>query len=110
MSLALPDEEVQQMARDYPIFKKAEDRIVRIWANLPKEQKKWLRSEQIDWIINLRDTEASALMEIGISRVEAYTIVTDNRSDYLLGLTGTTSQITQNPAQMSKFKTIIKKK
>jgi hypothetical protein len=92
-SFALPDDEIQRMVKISPTFKHAEDRIVYIWANLTKQQKKELKEEQIYWINVLRDEEANALMKKGHTFFEAYTIVTNDRSDYLLNVTGQSNQI-----------------
>ncbi|MDR2339596.1 MAG: hypothetical protein LBF40_05645 [Deltaproteobacteria bacterium] len=86
--LALPDDQVQEMRMLDPDFRRAEDRIVGLWGDLSKQQKQALREEQVDWIKNLRDYEAEQLMARGYSKIEAYTIVTDRRSDYLLVRTG----------------------
>jgi hypothetical protein len=81
---ALPDSEVQQLTRISPDFKRAENRILSIWKNLTPDQRKRIRDEQIGWIETIRDIEAWELMDQGFSKAEAYTIVTDNRSDYLI--------------------------
>jgi hypothetical protein len=88
VAFALPDEQIQQMVRSSPTFRAAENRIVAIWDNLTRQQRAQLKDEQVYWIVTQRDVEANALMRAGYSKVEAYTIVTDNRSDYLLRVTG----------------------
>jgi hypothetical protein len=82
---ALPDEEVQAMVRESPVFRAAENRILRIWAGLPKDRKQRVRASQLEWIAVWRDEEAAALMRKGYSQAEAYAWVTDQRSDWLLG-------------------------
>jgi TPR repeat protein len=82
-SLALPDEEVQALARSSAIFKAAEDRIQRVWSELPKDIKSRVRADQIEWIKTLRDQEASQLISQGKSKAEAYAEVTNKKSDYL---------------------------
>ncbi|MDR2459613.1 MAG: hypothetical protein LBE38_02345 [Deltaproteobacteria bacterium] len=87
-AFALPDEQIQEMVRRSPDFSRAENRIVTIWDQLTRQQRATLRDEQVEWITVHRDQEANALMRAGYSKIEAYTIVTDKRSDYLLRVTG----------------------
>ncbi|MDR3154552.1 MAG: hypothetical protein LBW85_09880 [Deltaproteobacteria bacterium] len=83
-ALALPDSEVQRLVRSYPSFARAERRLVSTWVNLPKEFKAYIRAEQIRWIKTVRDQEARMFMDEGVGYVEAYTLVTEARTEYLL--------------------------
>jgi hypothetical protein len=57
---------------------------VAVWQELPKEFKSAVRDEQIEWIKTTRDREARMLMDEGATFAEAYTRVTDARTEYLL--------------------------
>ncbi|MDR1609071.1 MAG: hypothetical protein LBT38_11805 [Deltaproteobacteria bacterium] len=83
-ALALPDLEVQAMAKENSLFRQAENRILAVWKDLPSDFKSKIRPEQIEWINNGRDQAASSLIAKGLSKAEAYTKVTNDRSDYLL--------------------------
>jgi hypothetical protein len=86
-SFALPDAEVQQLTKESSLFNSAEKRILDVWANLPKDLKKEVQKAQIEWIKVTRDQEAEVLMKSnGKTKAEAYTIVTNTRSDYLENL------------------------
>ncbi|MDR1657388.1 MAG: formylglycine-generating enzyme family protein [Deltaproteobacteria bacterium] len=84
LALALPDAEVQALAKKSQTFKRAEDRILSVWKNLPADFKKSIQAEQIDWIKYRRDMEADKLISQGLSKADAYAQVTHARSDYLL--------------------------
>jgi formylglycine-generating enzyme required for sulfatase activity len=98
-ALALPDEEIQAMARESDLFREAEERIVSIWKDLPGDFKASYRNEQREWIKTLRDQEAEALMTQGCAKDEAYAAVTDARSDYLLFRVQNPSESYSNPVQ-----------
>ncbi|MDR1395123.1 MAG: hypothetical protein LBK52_02995 [Deltaproteobacteria bacterium] len=80
---SLPDDEVQALVRSDYTFRQAEERILKVWGDLPPEFRSSIRQEQIQWIKSDRDREARALMMRGRSKAEAYAIVTNERSDYL---------------------------
>jgi TPR repeat protein len=112
LALALPDEEVQQLVKSSSTFKNAEERILRVWGDLPKDVRSQVRQSQVDWIKTGRDNEANLLMDKGYSKADAYAEVTNKRSDYLESLvgkgplsqassSGTSSTSTANNAQSS---------
>ncbi|UQZ90971.1 hypothetical protein C4J81_17815 [Deltaproteobacteria bacterium Smac51] len=82
-ALALPDAEVQALAAADSGFAAAEKRIVDCWRNLPADFKKNIKDEQIQWINVGRDREAQELMDRGSTKAQAYTDVTNRRTDYL---------------------------
>jgi hypothetical protein len=81
---ALPDSEIQKLVASSPNFAKAEQRILDVWKNLPKDFRSQIRNEQVEWIKNGRDREANKLINNGASTADAYAQVTNDRSDYLL--------------------------
>ncbi|MDR3204942.1 MAG: YbjN domain-containing protein [Deltaproteobacteria bacterium] len=83
---ALPDSEVQALKRSSSVFRSAENRILKIWNQMPKGLKARVRQEQIRWIQIDRDVQAINLINQGYSKAKAYAIVTDLRSDYLESL------------------------
>jgi hypothetical protein len=83
---ALSDNDVQELASTSSNFKQAEDRILKTWLNLPKEFRKQIQKNQIEWIKTTRDSEANALIAKGKSKAESYADVTNFRSDYLENL------------------------
>jgi hypothetical protein len=80
---ALQDDQVQALARSDRGFREAENRILGVWENLPKNFRSSIRAEQIDWIKYDRNQDARALMDRGRTFAEAYAEATHERSDYL---------------------------
>ena len=86
-ALALSDAEFIRMKKNNADFARADRRLSQVWNRLRKELPKRvlnvLRDEQRDWVEYGRDEDAKAYMEEGYSRVEAYTMATSDRADYL---------------------------
>ena len=86
-ALALSDAEFLRMKKNNADFARADRRLSQVWNRLKKELPKRvfnvLRDEQRDWVEYGRDEDANAYMEEGYSRVEAYTMATSDRADYL---------------------------
>ena len=86
-ALALSDAEFTRMKKNNADFARADRRLSQVWNRLRKELPKRvfnvLRDEQRDWVEYGRDEDAKAYMEEGYSRVEAYTMATSDRADYL---------------------------
>jgi hypothetical protein len=84
VAFAIPDEEVQRLKASYEEFSWAEDHILAVWNSLTPEFKSEIRNEQIEWIKTGRDQEAQALISQGLSYEQAYTDVTNARTEYLV--------------------------
>lgn len=85
---ALSDAEYNRLKSTDYNFAEAEARLSSVWKNLNSNFKKQILSEQRRWVKTDRDQEALELMSTGVSYAEAYSIVTDNRCDYLLTISG----------------------
>lgn len=86
-ALALSDSEYLRMRKSSSDFARADKRLNQVWAGLKKSLPKKIFSQldelQREWIISGRDDDAAALMYDGYSRMEAYTIATNDRADSL---------------------------
>ena len=85
--LALSDAEFLRMKKNNADFARADRRLNQVWSQLKKNTSRAvfrvLSDEQRDWIEWGRDNDAEAYMNDGYSRVEAYTMATSDRADYL---------------------------
>ena len=83
----LSDAEYLKMKRGNADFARADRQLTRVWNRLRDEMPgrvfRILREEQREWIDGWRDEDARMYMERGYSRVEAYTMATYDRADYL---------------------------
>ena len=78
---------------DYSKFKKnanfyrADKRLNQVWKDLQKElgpdAMSGLKKQQTEWVSSGRDKAARGYIKKGYSRVEAYTMATNDRADYL---------------------------
>lgn len=86
-SFALSDAEYLRMRRNSIAFARADKNLNRVWANLRKSMPKKVFAEleemQHEWIRDGRDIEAQVLIDDGLSKVEAYTSVTNDRAKAL---------------------------
>ena len=86
-ALALSDSEYLRMRKSNSDFARADKRLNQVWAGLKKSLPKKIFSQldklQREWVISGRDEEAEVLMNDGYSRMEAYTIATNDRADSL---------------------------
>ncbi|MBQ3455113.1 MAG: hypothetical protein IJG36_01630 [Synergistaceae bacterium] len=86
-AFGLSDREYLKMKRSSKEFARADRNLTRVWNRLEDRMPGWafkiLRDEQRDWINGWRDEDARMYMEKGYSRVEAYTMATDDRAEYL---------------------------
>ena len=84
---ALSDADYLQMKRDSPEYASAEQNLTRVWKDLknsmPQDKYYILLQEQRDWIRAERDAFAAGYMRQGYSRVEAYTMATNDRANFL---------------------------
>ena len=88
-ALALSDAEFLRMKKNNADFARADRRLNQVWAQLKKNTSRAvfriLSDEQSEWVEWGRDSDAEAYMNEGYSRVEAYTMATSDRADYLPG-------------------------
>ena len=86
-ALALSDSEYLRMRKSSSDFARADKRLNQVWAGLKKSLPKKIFSQldklQREWVKSGRDEEAEALMNDGYSRMEAYTLATNDRADSL---------------------------
>ena len=86
-AFALSDEEYLAMKEASSDFAKAEKRLNDTWkslkASMKKQHFKILQEEQREWLDGWRDEDARMYMEKGYSRIEAYTMATNERTKYL---------------------------
>ena len=88
-SFALSDAEYLYMKKNDPDYARAEQRLtrIRIWNELkqsmPASAFNELKKEQLAWIKGGRDEDTEIYIERNYSRVEAYTMVTEARAEYL---------------------------
>ena len=84
---SLSDSEYLRMRKSSADFARADKRLNQVWArlkkSLPKNVFTQLDKLQREWIKSGRDDDAAALMDEGYSRVEAYTMATNDRADSL---------------------------
>lgn len=103
-SFALSDEDYLRMKRDNPEYARAEQNLTRVWnelkSSMPKDKYHILLKEQRDWIRSERDAFAAGYMKQGYSRVEAYTMATNDRADYL---PARAQEIQNKPSASQKF-------
>ena len=103
-SFALSDEDYLRMKRDNPEYARAEQNLTRVWnelkSSMPKDKYYILLQEQRDWIRSERDAFAAGYMKQGYSRVEAYTMATNDRADYL---PARAQEIQNKPSASQKF-------
>ena len=89
-AMALSDAEYIRMRKSSADFRAADKRLNQVWAGLKKSLPKKIFSRldklQREWIKSGRDEEAEALMNDGYSRMEAYTMATNDRADSLPGI------------------------
>lgn len=86
-ALALSDSEYLRMRKSNADFARADKRLNQVWAGLKKSLPKKIFSQldklQREWVKSGRDDEAESLMNDGYSRMEAYTLATNDRADSL---------------------------
>ncbi|MBQ7193560.1 MAG: DUF1311 domain-containing protein [Synergistaceae bacterium] len=86
-AVALTDSEYLRMRKSSSDFARADKRLNQVWSSLkkslPKSVFSQLEKSQAEWVRTGRDDEASAYMEDGYSRMEAYTMATSARADDL---------------------------
>ena len=86
-SFALSDAEYLYMKKTDPEYARADQRLTRIWNELKQSMSasafNELKKEQLAWIRGGRDEDAEIYLERDYSRVEAYTMATEARSEYL---------------------------
>jgi len=86
-SFALSDAEYLHMKKNDPDYARAEQRLTRIWNELKQSMSPGafneLKKEQLAWIKGGRDEDAEIYIERDYSRVEAYTMATEARAEYL---------------------------
>jgi hypothetical protein len=92
--IALPDAVINSFKESDIDFANAEKRINQVWKELPSDIRNKVKSEQIEWIKTNRDIEANNLIKQGYEVISAYTKVTNDRSDYLLRISGQTQKTT----------------
>lgn len=84
---SLSDSEYLRMRKSNADFARADRRLNQVWARLKKSLPKSIFTQldklQREWIKSGRDEDAATLMDEGYSRVEAYTIATNDRADSL---------------------------
>ena len=89
-SFALSDAEYLKMRKSSTDFARADKRLSTVWTNLKKSLPKnvftKLQAEQREWVASGRDEAAEAYMAEGYSRMEAYTMATNDRADALPGI------------------------
>ena len=86
-AFGLSDSEYLKMRRSNVDFARADRKLNQVWTNLkrslPKKIFTQLDKLQREWVKSGRDEEANALMDEGYSRMEAYTIATNERAKSL---------------------------
>ena len=86
-AFGLSDREYLRMKRNSRDFARADRRLTQVWKRLQDRMPGWafriLREEQREWIDGWRDEDARMYMEKGYSRIEAYTMATYDRAEYL---------------------------
>ncbi len=86
-AFGLSDSEYLRMRKSSSDFARADKRLNQVWANLKKSLPKNVFTQldklQREWVKSGRDDEAAILMDDGYSRMEAYTMATNDRADAL---------------------------
>lgn len=86
-AFGLSDSEYLRMRKSNADFARADRNLNQVWSrlrkSLPKNVFTRLDRLQREWVKSGRDEEAASLMEDGYSRIEAYTMVTNDRADSL---------------------------
>lgn len=86
-AFALSDAEYLQMKKNSPEYARAEAKLQNLWNGLknsmPRSAYRLLLDEQREWIRRRRDKAANEYIQRGYSRIEAYTMATNDRTDYL---------------------------
>lgn len=86
-AFALSDAEYLRMRKSSADFARADKKLNQVWArlkkSLPTKVFTQLDKLQREWVASGRDDEAAALMADGYSRMEAYTMATNDRADSL---------------------------
>ena len=86
-AFGLSNTEYLRMRRSNVDFARADRKLNQVWTNLkrslPKKIFTQLDKLQREWVKSGRDEEAAALMDEGYSRMEAYTIATNDRAKSL---------------------------
>lgn len=86
-AFGLSDSEYLRMRKSSSDFARADKRLNQVWANLKKSLPKNVFTQldklQREWVKSGRDDEATELMNDGYSRMEAYTMATNDRADVL---------------------------
>lgn len=86
-AFALSDAEFLKMRRNSVAFARADKNLSRVWISLKKSLPasvfSRLQADQREWIASGRDDAADAYMDEGYTRVEAYTMATNDRADEL---------------------------
>ena len=86
-AFGLSDREYLRMKRNNRSFAAADRKLTRVWNRLQDRMPGWafriLREEQRDWIAEGRDIAARNYIDDGFSRVEAYTMATNERAEIL---------------------------
>ena len=86
-AFALSDSEYLKMKRNNRDFARADRALTRVWKNLKEELDPeafdLLQKNQREWIKTGRDNQAKAYIKEGYSRVEAYTMATNDRDKAL---------------------------
>ena len=86
-AFSLSDAEYLRMRKSNADFARADKKLNQVWANLKKSLPKKVFAQldklQREWVASGRDDEAAALMSDGYSRMEAYTMATNDRADSL---------------------------
>ncbi len=89
-AFSLTDSEYLRMKKSSADFARADKKLSQVWTrlkkSLPKNVFAELQKSQRQWIQSGRDDEAASLMDDGYSRMEAYTMVTNDRADALPGI------------------------
>ena len=86
-AFALSDAEYLRMRRNSVAFARADKKLSQVWGrlkkSLPKNVFTQLQEYQREWIASGRDVEAQGFMDEGYTRVEAYTMATNDRAEAL---------------------------
>ena len=87
IAFALSDADYLRMRQYSAQYARADRKLNRVWASLKKSLPKNVFAElqelQHNWIESGRDIEAQGFIDEGYSRVDAYTIATNNRAESL---------------------------
>ncbi len=99
-AFALSDEEYLKMRKSNSDFARADKKLSQVYSRLksklPKRVFAELQKSQREWVSSGRDEAAAALMNDGYSRLEAYTIATNDRADILPEIAAEISESLKN--------------